>query len=427
MKIIDWARRLLGIRADTFVSVDQIRQAESGPGKVGQGLDSNVVMAPIQWIMRTFTQALPVVEKKRAGVWKRAEEHDVELLLAAPNEFYDGDALFKGSLLSFFIDGNGYLLKVRSTLRKVVELWYVPHWLIEPKWPDHGSTFISHYEYRPLGTAIRVATEDVVHLRFGIDPRNTRVGLSPLKAVLREVLTDEEASAFSAYILHNMGVPGGVISPKDASVMPTEDDVKEMKEFMTSGFTGKNRGKWLVIGAPTEISQFGFDPNRLMLGPLRDISEERVCAMLGIPAAVVGFGAGLQQTKVGATMRELVRLARVNCVEPTQVSIARQLSRQLLPDFETQPHRARISFDNSGVSMFAEDLNDAAERATTLFEAKIIGREQAQRIAGVEPDEVEDAAPEPAPTPGTEPTQTDPPPANRMKALVEPHLNGGAT
>ena len=47
-----WIR---GIRNEFFLSVSDVQQAGVGPGKVGQGLDSNVVMAPIQFIQRTFT------------------------------------------------------------------------------------------------------------------------------------------------------------------------------------------------------------------------------------------------------------------------------------------------------------------------------------------------------------------------------------
>ena len=387
-RVFSWLRNILSIRNDDFVSVEAVRQADSGTTKVGQGLDSNVVMAPIQWIMRTFTQAAPIVERKRSGRWSPVDDHPAERLLLEPNEFYDGDALMKALLVSFFLDGNAYLMKVRSPLRRVVELWYVPHWLIEAKWPQDGSTFISHYDYRPTGgLATPVDTQDVVHLRFGLEPRNPRLGMSPIKAALREVLTDEEASAFSSYILQNMGVPGGVISPADGALLPSDSDVQEMKDHMQGQFSGKNRGKWLVVGAPTNIAQFGFDPNRLQLGPLRDISEERVCAMLGVPAAVVGFGAGLQQTKVGATMRELVRLARVNCVEPTQMSIGRQFSRQILPEFEANPHRSRIVFDNAHVSMFQEDLTNLAERAVLLFKGGIVRKGRAQEMVGEEPGE----------------------------------------
>ncbi|KKL47945.1 hypothetical protein LCGC14_2330450, partial [marine sediment metagenome] len=325
-RIGGWLRRLTGIKAELFLSVSEIQQGRAGAGKVGQGLDSNVVMAPIQFIQRTFTQSVPVVEEKADGrKWTPLDEHPVERLLADPNPFYDGDTLAKAFLLSWFIDGNAYLLKTRNTLRGIAELWYIPHWLIGPEWGRDGrGPFITHYDYNPDGRGKKpVPVADVVHLRVGLDPRNPRKGLSPIKAALREVLTDEEASAFSAYLLGNMGVPGGIIAPKSTDVAMSADEIKEMKEYMSTGFTGKKRGNWLVLGSPTEVSQFGFDPNRLMLGPLRDISEERICAMLGVPAAVVGFGAGLQSTKVGATMRELVKLAKVNCIEPTQTTIGR--------------------------------------------------------------------------------------------------------
>src|SRR5690606_1589441 len=190
---------------------------------------------------------------------------------------------------------------------QVIGMWYMPHFLVEPKWPADGSAFITHYEYRPDpgGKPINLLPRDVVHFRFGLDPRNVRTGMTAVKPLLRAVFTAEEAANFSASSLRNMGVPGGVIAPKSSESLPSKEDVKAMKEYMKSAFTGNQRGEWLVLGTPTETSAFGFDPQALMLGNLRDIAEERVCAALGVPAAVVGFGSGLQSTKVGATMKEL--------------------------------------------------------------------------------------------------------------------------
>ncbi len=445
-RIAGWIGRIRGIEAThDFVSVDEVRQARSGFGAVGQGMDANVVMAPVQFIQRTFTQSVPIVEERAAGrKWKPLEEHPVELLLADPNPFYDGDTLAKAFLLSWFIDGNAYLLKARNQLLGVAHLWYIPHWLIEPVWDRvGGGRFITHYDYNPDGMGKQdVPVADVVHLRVGLDPRNPRKGLSPIKAALREVLTDEEASAFSAYLLGNMGVPGGVIAPKDGDVPMNRDDVDELKKYMKTGFTGKNRGNWIVLGSPTEVKQFGFDPNRLMLGPLRDISEERICAMLGVPAAVVGFGAGLQSTKVGATMRELVKLAKVNCIEPTQSTIGRQLGRQLLPDFEPEPEKFRVAYDNSGVSMFLEEVDAVAKRAGELYGSGLAKLNEGRRMVGLE--DVEDGdkfkaaapvmmpgvvpepdPPEPDPDPDPDP---EPEPANRwgVKWGAEPN-NGGRT
>src|SRR5687768_15501323 len=75
------------------------------------GLDSNVVMACVFWIMRTFTEAVAIVESwsGQPKVWKYVEDHKVELLIDRPNAFYDADAMWKAVAASYTLDGNAYL------------------------------------------------------------------------------------------------------------------------------------------------------------------------------------------------------------------------------------------------------------------------------------------------------------------------------
>lgn len=358
----------------------------------GLGLDSNVVMAPVNWILRNFTEAELRMQRRTKGIWQPLLDHPVVELADQPNDFYDGDLLWKATLASFTLDGNAYWLKVRNAFGAVVQLWYLPHFLVEPRYPKDGSVYISHYEYTPEwgGPKVDVPVGDIVHYRFGLDPRDTRKGLSPVKPLIREVFTDDEAANFSATILRNMGVPGGVIAPKDSTVLPNSDDITEMREYMKTAFSGDRRGEWLVLGTPTETSQFGFDPQQLMVGNLRDIAEERVCAALGIPAAIVGFGAGLQQTKVGATMRELRRLAWTSCLQPMQRSLARQLTASLVPDFVAQSRRFRLWFDTASVPAFAEEETEQANRVIALVGGGILRVDHAQEMLGLEVDETQD-------------------------------------
>jgi phage portal protein BeeE len=353
---------------------------------VNEGLDSNVIMSPVGWIMRNFTEADVVVERKSGAAWEIVDDHGFTSKIDTPNPFYDGDILLKATAISWSLDGNAYWQKVRNSFGEILGYWYLPHFLIEPKWPRDGSVFISHYEYRPIGGVqpIRLPVRDVVHFRNGLDPRNIRLGFSALKPVMREVFTDEEAANFSATILRNMGVPGGIISPK-ATPITNEGDAQRLKDHMT-GFKGDKRGEWLVFGVPTEAHQFGFDPNNLMLGNLRDIAEERVCAALGIPAAVVGFGSGLQQTKVGATMRELRKEAWDSCITPMQNSMARQLTRQALPDFQSQMRRFRVRFDNSAFAASQEEEMDKARRVALLCEKGILRVDRGQKMLNLDVD-----------------------------------------
>ena len=356
---------------------------------IRHGLDSNVIMSPVSWIMRTFSEAEPIVEAKRNDRWQQIEGHPVEILLKQPNAFYDGDALFKAVVISYCLDGNAYLIKRRNDIGDVLELWYAPHWMIEPKWPNDGATFISHYEYRPgSGEVINLLPRDVVHLRFGLDPRNPRKGFSSLRPLLREIFTDEEASNFAASVLRNQGFPGVVISPKEG-MSQTKEEARGLKDKFTNHWTGDRRGEPFVATKPTDISTFGFNPQQILLTGLRDVSEERVCAMIGLPAAVVGFGAGLQQVKVGATMRELVRLARVNVINPMGSTFGKTFTTQLLSDFESDTQRSRVRFDMSGVSVFQEDETEREERIIARVDGGVLTVADAQEELGQEVDETQ--------------------------------------
>jgi len=390
---------------------------------VGDGMHSNVVMAPVRWVLRNFTEAEAVVQVRRNRLWERSDDHALELLLTRPNPFYGDDLLWKATGLSFMLDGNAYWQKVRNDFGEVVGYWYLPHFQVRPKWPDGGSVFISHYEYRAVRgrEPIKLDVRDVVHWRDGLDPENPRCGLSGLKTLLREVFTDEEAAIFSASILRNMGVPGGVIAPKDASKTPSQADVDRMKEHMGS-FSGKRRGEWLVLGTPTEIKQFGFDPQALMLGNLRDIAEERVCSVLGVPAAVVGFGSGLQQTKVGATLKELRKEAWDSCIRPMQNAIAKQGSIQLLPDFVSNPRRYRMRFDASDFAASQEEETEKAQRIALLVEKGVLRVDRGQEALGLEVDPTR--AIYLGPGPAGQVTRDDSRGGDELPAAVADRLNG---
>ena len=272
---------------------------------VGNGLGSSVLMSPVKWIQRTFPEAYLEVARLRDNELDPIPNHPLVQLVNNPNGFYTGADLWKPTLYSYLFDGNGYW-RIERNERSLapMALWYVPHWMMEPKW--NPGEFISWYNYSPGGGkgTQRIDPEDVIHFRNGVDPRNTRRGMSEVYSELREIFGDDEAANFVASLLRNMGIPGIVLSPKgENSVI---DNIDAVKKQLIDKFTGDRRGEPLVNGIAVDVQSFGFDPRKMDVGNLRDISEERVCAALGVPAAVVGYGSGLEQTKVGATMESLI-------------------------------------------------------------------------------------------------------------------------
>lgn len=366
--------------------------------RVGDGLSSSVLTPPLNWIARNFPMAPPVVEQSVAGEWRRVPTHPVLELLRSPNPYYSGRELWMATALEFCF-GNAYWLKVRDGDGTVRELWWLPSSTIRPRWPTDGSVYIDHYEYRPggtllsprfdagmtvvqgsLGPSIKLPVQDVVHFRFGLDPRNPRVGLSPLGALVREIYTDDEAANFASVILKNLGIIGVIIAPKERG-LASRDDVRQTKEYIEQHFTGERRGKTLALGQPTDVHVLQYNLQGFDLSPLRDVSEERVCAALGIPAAVVGFGTGLQTTKVGATMREMRRMAWTDGLIPLQEAIADQVTTQLLPEFG-DASTLRIRFDYGSVPALMEDQAEKHARVRADYLAGIIKRSQAKQALG---------------------------------------------
>lgn len=359
--------------------------------EVGDGSGSSTVMAPLNWIARNFPSA--PIELKQILADNQEEvvmNHPMVELIHKPNDHYTGSTLWMATILDYNLSGNAYWIKVRNKVGGLAELWWVPSTLIEPRESPTGDTsvFIDHYDYRPNGEKIELDPEDVVHFRYGIDPENQKKGRSPLKSVLREIFTDDEAANYTAAILRNMGVPGVIVSPKGEGA--ELGDTKAMKERFMKGHTGDKRGEPFVASEPIEVSTLGFSPEEMNLKALRTVPEARVCAVLGISPMVVNLIAGLERSTF-SNMGEARKAAYEENIIPAQQLLSEDIRFQLLPDFEPNPANYKVGFDTSKVQVLQEDRNKKAERLDVGVRGGWIKRSEARREMGfdaTEDDEV---------------------------------------
>lgn len=404
--------------------------------EIRNGEESSVVSAPVQWMMKSFLEAPLVVERKLAKTWEQEDDHAMVTLIENPNPAYSGDLLFRALVGSLAYTGNGYWVKIRDNTLAPVQLWWIPTILLEPRWPTDGSEFISHYEYRPGGgLRFRLPVEDIIHFRWDIDPENDRKGLSPLAAVLREVMADEEASRFAASLLKNMGVPGMIISP-DGDFAIGDDEMKAAKEKLTEEFSGERVGTPFVAGAPTKVQQYGFSPQQMDMKMLRRVPEERVTAALGVPAIVAGLGAGLDRSTF-ANFKEAREAAYEGATIPLQQLVKAVLKHQLLPEFENDLVKTRVNFDLKEVRVLMEDQSKLVERKLKELSAGVITLAEYRQETGRETDDTmnvyirnfslmevraEDLGKKPEPQPATTlpPGGGPPPPGNPSDPGADP-------
>lgn len=247
-------------------------------------------------------------------------------LLASPNPLYSATTLWGAIVLSYKTDGNAYLLKWRllgpGSKSPVSELHYMPHFLVCPCYDKE--TRKRYYEYRPDPSKppVRLEQEDVIHFRWGIDPRNVLCGLSPYRAAIRSVVTDNEADTYIAGLLCNMGVPGALAwptTPDDTIPDGVADDIKAAY----ASFSGDNRGRMMVIQRPIGIKAAAFNPEELMLDKMRDDPKGVICASLGLDPMVVGLPS---KSKTYSNYGEAITAAWENGALPTMRVLADDLN-----------------------------------------------------------------------------------------------------
>ena len=350
---------------------------------VGRGLSSSVLMAPSLWISRQISEP-PLITVDLSG--NEILDHELTQLINEPNQYYSGTVLAMATGLELAMTGNVYIEIDRDNLLKPESLYYLSSFTVEPKGSiDKLVTYYEHTIYVENKGPVKrkILPQDMIHIRLGIDPVNQKKGISPLQILLREIFTDEEASKFTAAILMNQGFPGIVISPKDPdTTIISETEAGKLKDYFKRAFSGNRRGDAVVINDSLTLSTLQIDLGKLNVDSLRKIPEERICSVLGIPSAVVGFGSGLEQTKVAATMAELREQAFENAVIPLMKLQKQEYTKKLVPDYDVT-NSIRISHDLTDVRVLQEDQDKLTIRVERQFKSNIITRAEARIKIGL--------------------------------------------
>lgn len=365
-QVMNW---LFGRFANT--SIDYKRET-------GELTQSRLIMAAVNYLGRTLPEAnLQIIKPKADGTNKIIPDHPVVKLFKRPNKYHAGDLLWKAFGLSWIIAGNVYFYKVRNRLGEVIELWYLPHHQIEPRW--EGDNFIDYYAYALDGYEYKLKPSDVIHFRNGIDPFNTRLGLSDIASALREIYTDNEAANFSALLMKNCGVGPFAISPKQQFKLDDKER-RRMADAFQRKTSGDERGKPFISGEPFEVIKTGFNPEELDLSKLRRVPEETIASLTGIPAVVLQFGAGLERSTY-SNYAEARESTYESVIVPLWRYLQAELTHQVVSDFD-KSEKLEAKFDTSEVRVLQDDENKLYVRVGTAYRNGFIMRSEARSKTG---------------------------------------------
>lgn len=284
--------------------------------------------------------------------------------------------------MSLDVDGNAYVLKLRDGGGHVKELRWMPHHRFAPV--IKGDDLIG---YALDGLLIKdLKPEDVIHFRRGCDPDNPWLGISALKAQLRQVATDNEAGTFTASIMRNMGIAGTVITPDDPALRPSAEDAKSIKKGFDSVTQGDQRGGTVVLMGKYKVSQPGFSPEQLCLKDLPLDAAGRIAGSLGTPLMVLGMR---DPDKTYSNLEQAIRTAW-DGIKGVQRIIADGLRYGLLPEFGADPTQDLIEYSYDEIQECQESLDSLWTRLGHAYKDGLLMRNEGRELLGLKKIKGED-------------------------------------
>ena len=361
--------------------------------EMGDGLGNSAVVACINVLATSFAEAPLKVYQKTENGRQEVINHPMEILMSRPNEFISGAVLSHYLVTSLSAHGDAFLLKIKNNKGQVVQL--VPLMPSYVKVRGNERELITHYEYHAVQQSksltpdfVELPRENVVHIRQGMDPDDHRRGFSPLRSVMRELAGDEAAGQFAVALLHNMAVPGVILSPKDDSMGgPSREEAEAIAQAFKSKFSGANRGAPMIMTGAMDVDVLSFTPEQLNLKALRRLPEERVSSVLGVPAILAGLGAGLDAATYNNT-KELREFFTEQKMIPLWSAVAAELTHQLLhTDFEDNNFNYSVNYDLDMVRALSTDRQDLVKTMNSGVQGGFVTIGEARSSLGLDNDD----------------------------------------
>lgn len=359
-----------------------------------EGIYRNAVAGScIGWILRNFPEANCMAFQGEGDDAEKLKDHPFTRLLSNPNPFYTREELLQCVVQDWWIGGRGnaYLKKERNRAGEPIKLWHIPAHEMTPHWPKDKKVvgergYIDYYERSIDGTLGREEVDDIIHFRFGRDPKDQRIGWSPLAAGMLEVGTMNEGTSYRRAVLSNHGVPSYALVPKDENVARqlSTDKTELIQKVFQSKFTGLNRAANLFIpNFAANMERMGFSPEELDIRGMMSWDADVVCSLFGLNSMILGLPSG-EGHRTYSNQEDARKGAYRENVIPTHMLMAPILERDLLREMDKDPD-IHVGWDYSKVGVLQPDAHILWDRLDKSVERGWCSPNEARKRAGLPP------------------------------------------
>ncbi|WP_455424802.1 phage portal protein [Dryocola sp. LX212] len=260
-----------------------------------------------------------LMKRTKSGIWQPEAEGELPRLLRKPNSFQNRMQFFECWVNSKLAAGNTYVIKIRNTGGRVVELRILDPLRVTPLVSPDGQVFyrVSPDNLSGLTDEVIVPAREVIHDRFNC-LFHPLVGLSPIFACGLPATQGNSILENSTVFFQNGGKPSGIISlPGSVS----EEKAREIKANWDAGYTGANAGKTAVLSDGAD-----YKPNSMTAADAQTIEQlklagEIVCAVFHVPTYKVGIDAAPKYDNIEALEQQYYSQCLQTLIEAIELSL----------------------------------------------------------------------------------------------------------
>lgn len=336
----------------------------------------NVYANACQRAIARDVAATPLIVQRKAranGVydWVTEESGPLVELLADPNRDETFNDLLKKIVYGYLGPGSCGLIYDDSDK----ELYYVKGEWIKVRVNQDGR--IDSYKIAQSGVSYDADVDDLIY--FGAaNPTNDFTGLPPAEPIKKQIMMKLGLDNYLLKFFENFGQLGLTLT--------TEQDLDEQQIAVIKKELNRLHQGHAKSWNPAVFSS-GAKPNSI-LSPLKDLVpnliEEKVrsetLTAYGTPPVVLGYMDGASYANANIQHE----LYQQNTVHPYRVDIAATINKQFVRVRFGEDRR--VVFDTSNVPGFGKDMDRLTGRATRLYAAGLITRNEGREIVNYDPD-----------------------------------------
>ena len=310
------------------------------------------------------------VKNAKTGEWEKdtGVRTNVMRAIRKPNEYQTWEQIEQAMALAWVVFAEVYLFVRRNELDQVIGFLWIPNNRIAPmsdRYNPDNTKLITYFEYTPPGgSVVEIPEKDVLYIRRGIHPADTKRGFSPVMQCVREMVLWNDTATRQAANTRNIA-QGKIIYPKasESSIKPTPDQVGQSRNIINELVRDRS-GKTLMLPFEVGMADLTLDPSKLELDKLSQKSIDIICAAMGGDPMAFGLPSA---SKTYSNLAESLDALGKQTVLPMLSSWAPAFSRLILPQFGLPVDLYRLWYDTSNVSWLQDETESEQARHRENF------------------------------------------------------------